>query len=97
MTAMLMVQDETVSTPPGLREGGPRRRRAFTTAEKLQHLTAYEVSCAAGGGGPICGSRGCTPRRPPSGGSSATQGCWPAAGQARRSAGRRPSRWRSRG
>ena len=47
MTAMLMVQDETVSTP-GPREGGPRRRRAFTITEKLQHLTAYEAACAAG-------------------------------------------------
>ena len=34
MTAMLMVQDETVSTP-GPREGGPRRHRAFTITEKL--------------------------------------------------------------
>ena len=50
MTAMLMVQDETVSTP-GPREGGPRRRRAFTITEKLQHLTAYEAACAAGDGG----------------------------------------------
>src|ERR1700709_2602440 len=47
-----MVQDETVSTP-GPREGGPRRRRAFTPTEKQQHLTGYEQACAAaeGGGG----------------------------------------------
>jgi transposase len=45
-----MVQDETVSTS-GPREGGPRRRRAFTTAEKLQHLSAYEQACANGDGG----------------------------------------------
>lgn len=44
-----MVQDETVSTP-GPREGGPRRRRAFTATEKLQHLTAYEQACAAADG-----------------------------------------------
>ena len=50
MTAMLMGQDETVSIP-GPREGGPRRRRAFTSAEKLHHLTAYEAACAAGEGG----------------------------------------------
>ena len=36
---------------PGPREGGPRRRRAFTATEKLQHLTAYEQVCAAGEGG----------------------------------------------
>ena len=45
-----MVQDETVSTP-GPREGGPRRRRAFTATEKLQHLTAYEQACTAADGG----------------------------------------------
>ena len=49
MTAMLMVQDEMVSTS-GPREGGPRRRRAFTVAEKLEHLTAYEAACAASDG-----------------------------------------------
>src|ERR1700712_4166363 len=45
-----MVQDETVSTS-GPREGGPRRRRAFSTTETLQHLTAYEQACAAADGG----------------------------------------------
>lgn len=35
----------------GPRDGGPRRRRAFTTAEKLRHLTAYEQACATGDGG----------------------------------------------
>ena len=50
MTALLMGQDEAVSIP-GPREGGPRRRRAFTIAEKLHHLTAYEAACAAGEGG----------------------------------------------
>lgn len=45
-----MVQDEMVSTP-GPREGGPRRRRAFTATEKLQHLAAYEQACAAADGG----------------------------------------------
>ena len=50
MTAVLMVQDETVSTP-GPREGGPRRRRAFTATEKMKYLTAYEAACAGGEGG----------------------------------------------
>jgi transposase-like protein len=45
-----MVQDGTVSTP-GPREGGPRRRRTITPAEKLDHLTAYEVACQNGEGG----------------------------------------------
>ena len=44
----MVVQDEAVSSSPGPREGGPRRRRAFTAREKLDHLTAYEAACAAG-------------------------------------------------
>ena len=51
MSAVLMVQDEAVTENPGPREGGPRRRRAFTAREKLDHLTAYEAACAAGDGG----------------------------------------------
>ena len=54
MSAVLVVQDEAVSSSPGPREGGPRRRRAFTAREGLDHLTAYEAACAAsddGGGG----------------------------------------------
>lgn len=47
----MVVQDEAVSSSPGPREGGPRRRRAFTAREKLDHLTAYEAACAAGDGG----------------------------------------------
>ena len=48
---MLLVQDEVVTENPGPREGGPRRRRAFTAREKLDHLTAYESACTAGEGG----------------------------------------------
>ena len=51
MSAVLVVQDEAVTENPGPREGGPRRRRAFTAREKLDHLTAYESACAAGDGG----------------------------------------------
>ena len=47
----MVVQDEAVTENPGPREGGPRRRRAFTAREKLDHLTAYEAACAAGNGG----------------------------------------------
>src|SRR5450755_4696564 len=58
MSAVLVVQDEAVSSSPGPREGGPReggprRRRAFTAREKLDHLTAYEAACAAGDGGGV--------------------------------------------
>ena len=51
MTAV-MVQDESVSTE-GPRAGGPRRRRAFTVAEKIEHLAAYEATCTAGDGGGV--------------------------------------------
>jgi hypothetical protein len=51
MSGVSVVQDEVVTENPGPREGGPRRRRAFTTREKLDHLTAYESACAAGDGG----------------------------------------------
>src|SRR5450755_1816282 len=58
MSAVLVVQDEAVSSSPGPREGGPReggprRRRAFTAREKLDHLTAYEAACAGDGGGGV--------------------------------------------
>ena len=36
---------------PGPRAEGPQRRRAFTPAEKLAHLAAYEQACATGDGG----------------------------------------------
>src|SRR4029078_8179008 len=51
MSAVLLVQDEVVTENPGPREGGPRRRRAFTAREKLDHLTAYESACTAGEAG----------------------------------------------
>ncbi len=50
MVDVVMVQDETVSSE-GPRAGGPRRRRAFSVAEKIGHLSAYEAACATGGGG----------------------------------------------
>ncbi len=50
MTTALMVQDELVSSE-GPRAGGPRRRRPFTVAEKIEHLASYEAACAAGDGG----------------------------------------------
>ena len=37
--------------PSQPRAGGPSRRRSFTPAEKLAHLTAYETACGHGAGG----------------------------------------------
>lgn len=33
------------------RADGPRRRRAFTAAEKIEHVRAYEQACGSGDGG----------------------------------------------
>ncbi|MFD4366975.1 IS3 family transposase [Rhodococcus sp. NPDC058521] len=41
--------DRMASTHP--RADGPRRRRAFSPADKLMHLTAYEQACEDGTGG----------------------------------------------
>ena len=35
----------------GPRAGGPTRRRVFTPAEKLAHLSAYDIACEQGRGG----------------------------------------------
>lgn len=37
--------------PPHPRADAPGRRRAFSAADKLAHLTAYEQACQTGGGG----------------------------------------------
>ena len=40
--------DGDMSSP---RSGGPSRRRSFTPAQKLRHLSEYETACEAGQGG----------------------------------------------
>ncbi len=55
MSAVLLVEDERMSPSAGPREGGPRRRRSFTPAEKLDHLFAYEAACGGAGGGEVSG------------------------------------------
>jgi len=37
--------------PSQPRAGGPRHRRSFTPAQKLEHLAAYEAAVAQGSGG----------------------------------------------
>ena len=39
-----------VAAEPGPRSGLPRRRRSFTSAEKLEHVLAYDAAVAAGDG-----------------------------------------------
>lgn len=43
--------DGDMSGNPGPRAGGPSRRRAFTVAEKLEHLNSYEDACKEKDGG----------------------------------------------
>lgn len=45
-----MIDNERMD-PVHPRSDGPRRRRAFTAAEKLAHLAAYEHACEHGDGG----------------------------------------------
>jgi len=89
MVEVLMVQDESVSTE-GPRAGGPRRRRVFTVAEKIQHLAAYVAACDAADGGGGANLReqsvySCPDHR--RGGSCTMPGYWPGSGRVRRSAG----------
>lgn len=35
----------------GPRAGGPKSRRTFSAAQKLEHLSAYDVACTSGQGG----------------------------------------------
>ncbi len=45
------VNDNERMDPTHPRADGPRRRRAFSAADKLAHLDAYEQACAHGEGG----------------------------------------------
>ena len=45
------VNDNERMDPTHPRPDGPRRRRAFTTSDKLAHLHAYEQACEHGDGG----------------------------------------------
>ena len=50
-TTHLPVLDDGQVGTSSPRAGGPSRRRAFTPAEKLAYLTAYELACESSGGG----------------------------------------------
>ncbi|HEY0689774.1 MAG TPA: hypothetical protein VGD71_12115, partial [Kribbella sp.] len=51
MTASAIEGDNERMDPEYPRSGGPRRRRSFTAADKLEHLSAYERACEHGDGG----------------------------------------------
>jgi transposase len=64
-----------VSTP-GPREGGPRRRRAFTARDKLDHLTGLDAASQDGGGGVHLREQGIYSSQITEWRNSATAGCW---------------------
>ncbi|QYB00139.1 hypothetical protein I1A62_03370 (plasmid) [Rhodococcus sp. USK10] len=47
----VLVEDNVQMDPWHPRAAGPQRRRAFSAADKLAHLTAYEQACESNGGG----------------------------------------------
>lgn len=46
-----VMDDSSPSTSSSPRAGGPSRRRSFTPAQKLAHVSAYEAACGHGDGG----------------------------------------------
>ena len=50
-SSLIAVRDDGRMPSPGPRSGGPTSRRSFTSAQKLDHLAAYEVAVANGQGG----------------------------------------------
>lgn len=50
MTAPAITGRNEPMDPAHPRADSPRRRRTFTTANKIAHLTAYEHACEHGGG-----------------------------------------------
>jgi len=50
-SSLIAVRDDGRMPSPGPRSGGPTSRRSFTSAQKLDHLAAYEVALEQGRGG----------------------------------------------
>lgn len=51
MASSVLVVDDDVMSRRGPRAGGPKSRRTFSAAQKLEHLSAYDVACGSGQGG----------------------------------------------
>ena len=45
------LREDARMSKPGPRAGGPTSRRSFTSAQKLDHITAYEAAMKRGEGG----------------------------------------------
>jgi transposase len=50
-SSLIAVRDDGRMPSPGPRSGGPTSRRSFTSAQKLDHLAAYEAAAQNGQGG----------------------------------------------
>ena len=50
-SSLIAVRDDGRMPSPGSRSGGPTSRRSFTSAQKLDHLAAYEVAVQNGQAG----------------------------------------------
>jgi transposase-like protein len=57
-SSLTAVRDDGRMPSPGPRSGGPTSRRSFTSAQKLEHLAAYEVAVQNGQGGAYLRSNG---------------------------------------
>jgi len=58
--SLIAMRDDSAmsSSSPGPRSGGPARRRSFTAAQKLDHLSAYEDAISRNEGGAYLRSQG---------------------------------------
>ena len=57
-SSLIAVRDDGRMSSPGPRSGGPTSRRSFSSAQKLDHLAAYEAAGQNGQGGAYLRSHG---------------------------------------
>ena len=50
-SSLTALREDARMTKPGPRAGGPTSRRSFTSAQKLDHIAAYEAAMQNGDGG----------------------------------------------
>ena len=50
-SSLTALREDARMTKPGPRAGGPTSRRSFSSAQKLDHIAAYEVAMTKGDGG----------------------------------------------
>ena len=50
-SSFAVLREDVPMTRPGPRAGGPTSRRSFSSAQKLEHIAAYEAAMTKGDGG----------------------------------------------